>query len=137
MAFVLDASMTLAWYFEDESAPDSETIFARTDAETIHVPQHWFAELSNAFLVGERRRRATPRDSADFIESLAKRHIVVDDLAGTEVFDRILPLARAHRLTAYDAIYLELAERLGVPLATLDAELADAARSVGIETLGK
>jgi predicted nucleic acid-binding protein len=52
-------------------------------------------------------------------------------------FDRILPIARAHRLTVYDALYLELAGRRGLPLATLDRELAAAARSVGIEILGE
>jgi predicted nucleic acid-binding protein len=136
MAFVVDASVTLAWHFADEADTSSEALFACTDTEALHVPPHWFVEVSNALLVGERRERTTARDTADFVERLGCLDIVIDGLAGVDIFARVPPLARAHRLSAYDALYLELAERLGLPLATRDKALAQAARSVGVQVLG-
>ena len=138
MAFIVDASMTLAWHFEDEATPETEKLFARTVGELIVVPRHWFFEVANGALMGERRRRATPQQTAFFRHRMADFEVEVDgqDDGAALVFDRVLPLARAHHLTIYDAAYLELAERRGLPLATLAAELAAAGRSVGIEILG-
>lgn len=137
MAFVLDASMVLAWHFDDEVTPQIDAVFARTLDEPIVVPAHWFLEVVNGALVGERRKRATPAQTAHFRERLSLLDIEVDaqDVSAYFVLDRILPLARAHRLTIYDALYLELAERRGLPLAALDGPLEKAARAAGVTIL--
>ena len=136
MPFVLDASIVLSWHFLDERTPEAMAVLDRTVNEAIVVPAHWSAEVANGALVGERRGRATAAQSSGLMERLGSMIVESDALGCEETFDRILPLARAHRLTVYDAVYLELAERRGLPLATRDAELAAAARSVGVEVIG-
>ena len=132
-AFVLDASMTLAWHFRDEVNDRSRAVSALTDTHSVVVPGHWFAEIANGHLAGERRGRATPQDATYLAMRLQMLEIEVDTIAPEQVFDRILPLARAHRLTVYDTLYLELAERRGLPLASLDRDLNTAAMGVGIK----
>jgi predicted nucleic acid-binding protein len=136
MPFVIDASMVLSWHFLDERTPAAMAVLDRTVEEAVLVPAHWLAEVANGALAGERRGRATAAQSSSLIERLDTMMLESDALGSEEAFDRILPLARAHRLTVYDAIYLELAERRGLPLATRDADLAAAARSVGVEVIG-
>ena len=131
-AFVLDASMTAAWHFENEATVRIAAVEQMTIDSTVVVPAHWFAEIANALLVGERRQRAKPADSVRFIDRLDDLLMVVDDLGGPELMTRVLPLARAHGLTIYDALYLELAERRGLPIASLDNQLCDAARRIGV-----
>lgn len=134
-AFVLDASMTIAWHFSDEETEATAAVEQMTITSSVIVPGHWHTEVASALLVGERSRRATTSDSARFAERLQQLDLLVDPLPSDEVIGRILPLARAHRLTVYDALYLELAERRGLPLASLDKALCDAARSVGVNLL--
>ncbi len=131
-SFVLDASMALAWHFADEESSRTLAIELLTDTAAVLVPSHWFAEVTNTLVMGERRKRATLADTAAFIERLGKLVIVVDEIAPERHWTHILPLARAHGLTVYDTLYLELAERRGLPLASLDEELNTAARRVGI-----
>lgn len=131
-AFVLDASMALAWHFADEEAPRTLAVEDLSDTGVIVVPGHWFAEIANSLIVGERRGRATVADTARFIERLGELDLVIDEIVPDQYWSRILPLARAHRLTVYDTLYLELAERRGLPLASLDDELNTAARRVGV-----
>lgn len=137
MSFVVDASMVLAWHFEDEATPGTEAVLERSDHEQMVVPRHWFAEVANGMLVGERRGRAVASQSANTARRLLNREIEIDELGETDALFRIMPLARAHGLTVYDGYYLELAERRGLALATLDRQLARAARSVGIEIIGQ
>ena len=92
----------------------------------------WTLEVANALLVGERRRRTTPADAARFLAILASFPITVDDQTAAHAWHETTHLARAHGLSAYDASYLELAIRLGVPLATLDDKLKAAAIAVGV-----
>lgn len=136
MAFVVDASLALAWHFEDEGSEATDALLARTIGEPVVVPSHWLGEVANAALVGERRGRATIEQTARFRGRLAGIAVETDDAPRGHMFERILPLARAHGLTVYDALYLELAERRGLPLATLDRDLARAARQVGVTVLG-
>ena len=131
-AFVLDASMTAAWHFRDEETPATAAVEQMTIEAAVVVPGHWTVEVANALLVGERRKRATSADSAHFTQRLRQLILEVDPLDAFGALDRILPLARAHKLTIYDALYLELAERRGLPLASLDGDLCEAARSVGV-----
>jgi predicted nucleic acid-binding protein len=135
MALVLDASIMLNWYFEDEGE-EVESLIMDLSRKNAVVPAHWAAEVANGVLIGERRGRSMPGQVAGLHALLDNFQIEVDAEGNEEALGRILPLARAHRLTVYDALYLELAERRGLPLATLDGELAAAARSVGIEVLG-
>jgi predicted nucleic acid-binding protein len=135
MALVLDASIMLSWYFEDEGDEAEPLIMDLSESRAV-VPVHWVAEVANGVLVGERRGRSSPNQIAGLLALLDNCEIEVDGEGAGEAIVRILPLARAHRLTVYDAMYLELAERRGLPLATLDHELARAARFAGLEVLG-
>ena len=133
--FVLDASVALAWCFEDENTPSARQILARLTAEAASVPATWPIEVANVLALAERRRRITPADSAEFIAKLEDVAILVDGETSSRAFGRVLDLARAERLTAYDAAYLELAMRLGVPLASKDADLCNAAQRLGVSVL--
>jgi len=133
--FVLDASITLAWCFEDEATPVSDIALERLAAETASVPSIWHVEVANVLALAERRRRITLAESAEFIARLENLIIEVDEETWSRAFTRILELAREQRLTAYDAAYLELAMRLGVPLASKDRDLCDAAERVGVTVL--
>src|SRR6476620_10597774 len=120
MPFVLDASVTLAWHFRDESEPFADLVSERSATDAAVVPPHWFAEVANGLIVGEWRGRTGPDRVGQFLSRLDTLDLEVDDLAPHEALGRILPIARAQRLTVYDAFYLELAERRGLELATLD-----------------
>jgi predicted nucleic acid-binding protein len=134
-AFVLDASVAVAWCFADESTPAAWALLDRLGATPGHVPALWELEIGNILLGAERRRRITRARAVEFLGILGELDIRVDpDLPGRP-FGDILPLARETRLTTYDATYLELAMRLGLPLATKDRALAQAAEAVRIETL--
>ncbi len=132
---VIDASVMLRWFFadEDEIAAD---LLKRVLAEPLVVPSHWRSELANGILFGEIRARSSPSDVQRLIRLLDRLDPEVDGMGGADALARILPLARAHRLTVYDAIYIELAERRGLPLATYDGSLARAAASVGLRVFG-
>ena len=129
---VLDASIALAWCFEDEVTTATQRILARLGTEAALVPVIWPLEVANALTIAERRRRITRADSAEFIATLESLAISVDEATASLGFTRILDLAREQRLTVYDAAYLELAMRLGVPLASKDGALCDAAERVGV-----
>ncbi len=135
MAVVLDASVMLRWYFHDEEDLGLD-LLQRLDEEVAVVPIHWRSELANGILIGERRGRSAVAQVERLLWLLDGLDLQVDAQGAEHALDRILPLARAHRLTIYDAIYLELAERHGLPLMTFDGPLAAAARSVGLAVLG-
>lgn len=136
MAFIVDASMALTWHFDDEHSPATEAVFARTVTEAIVVPSHWASEIANGVLVGERRGRAVPAQLEPLLERIDKMEIEIDDADRSIVFSVVLPLARRLGLTVYDALYLELAKRRGLPLATLDKDLAAAARCELVHVIG-
>lgn len=133
MPFVLDASVALAWHFEDEDSVQAELASERSYDDLVVVPQHWFLEVTSALLKSERRRRAAPEEVDRFVGRLRTLEAEIDSLAPDQVFDELLPLARTHRLSVYDAAYLELARRRGIALATLDTSLVAAAGAVGVE----
>ena len=134
--FVLDASVALAWCFDDEATAATRGVVERLAAEDDSVPAIWHIEVATVLALAERRRRITQAESAEFIARLESLAILVDETTGARAFSRILDLAREERLTAYDAAYLELAMRLGVPLATKDQALGDAAGRLGVAVLG-
>ena len=128
MAFIIDASATLPWRFADEATPWTEALLDRVaGGEEVVVPAHWPLEIINGLLMAQRKGRVTGAQMSEFLEDLASFPIRV--LAAPTPGQRaaILALAERHRLTAYDAAYLDLAERTGLPLATLDGELRKAA----------
>lgn len=130
MPFVLDASTTLAWCFEDEATPETEAVLDRLTDDTAVVPALWELEISNVLLVGERRGRLTEAQSARFVTLLSSLPITLD-LAGPDL-NAVLAAGRRHGLSAYDATYLVLAEREGIPLATQDDKLRRAAAAAGV-----
>lgn len=133
MPFVLDASVTAAWAFEDEDHPNAAAAFARMTQDHAIVPALWRFELGNILIVNERRRRLTQTDTVAFLGEIAKLPIVLDTAPNEpSIFD----LARRHVLTFYDAAYLELALRLNAPVATLDEALASAARAERLVLIG-
>ena len=129
MAFVLDASMTACWAFQDEDHPDAGLAFHQMRSEEAVVPCLWWFEVRNTLVVNERRRRIAESDTAAFLLSLSRLRIRIDRAPDEGA---VLRLARTHRLSVYDAAYLELAQREGLPLATLDADLKKAAAGEGV-----
>lgn len=133
--FLIDSSMTMAWFFADEATEATNAVLDRLRYGQAFVPPLWFWEVTNVMLVGERRRRVTQADTARFITLLHGLPITVDGQAAGSVFSQVLLLARAHSLSVYDAAYLELAQRLALPLATLDGALQRAAEALGVPIL--
>ena len=131
-AFVLDGSVTLVWGFADENDDYASAILDKMSDLQAYVPSLWPLEVANALLVGERRGRTTPADAAHFLAILGTFPITVDNETVARAWVKTMHLARAHKLSAYDASYLELAMRLGLPLATLDDKLKVAANAVGV-----
>ena len=130
MPFVLDASVTASWCFEDEEASVADAAMDRLPEDHAVVPALWWFEIRNILVVNERRGRIDSADSDVFLNDLARLPIRIESDPNERL---VVGLARTHRLTAYDAAYLDLAVRLTAPIATLDRALADAARAEGLE----
>jgi predicted nucleic acid-binding protein len=130
--FVLDGSVTLAWLFHDEKDPYADAIVARLPHLEMLVPRLWHLEVANVLLVGERRERCTLADTTTWLSFLSGLPVGVDPSTESRAWSDTINLARQHGLSAYDAAYLELSLRAGVPLATLDAKLGTAAQAVGV-----
>ncbi len=132
---VLDASVALSWCFKNEATAAGDRVLERLGDKAASVPAIWSLEIANVLTLTERRGRITPANSSEFIALLETLDVVVDEETPSRALDRVLDLARAERLTAYDAAYLELAMRLGIPLASKDADLCDAAERLGVNVL--
>ena len=133
MAFVLDASVTAVWAFDDEDHPVAGLARQALIDDPAFTPSLWWFELRNTLIVNERRKRITELQVSRFLETLARLPIQLD-FEPNEA--DVLSLARRHKLTVYDASYLELALRLSLPLATLDGELIAAAKAENIKLIG-
>jgi predicted nucleic acid-binding protein len=133
--FVLDASVTLAWCFADEGGDYALGVLDRLRSSEAVAASHWGLELANALLVAERRGRIEPRDVSRLVRFLLALPIAVDPIARRRPVDSIHRLGRSHGLSAYDAAYLELAVRYGIPIATLDSDLRAAAEAEGVGVL--
>lgn len=134
-AFVVDCSVAMAWLFHDEATAKTAALLKRLATETALVPGWWFVEVTNVLALAERKGRIAPAQSEAFIADLSKLGIERDDEAPDRAFPNLLPLCRTHQLTSYDAIYLDLAVRRNLPLATLDDDLRRAARKLGVRLL--
>jgi predicted nucleic acid-binding protein len=133
LSLVIDASMLVAWFLDGKSDLRVETVFdAVTRVETL-APSLFYYEIRNALLVSERRNRITEAMSAAFLRDLGLLPIRLEP-AGDDT--SLMTLARKRKLTVYDAAYLELAKREGLPIATLDRALEKAAVAEGIALFG-
>ena len=132
MPFVLDASVTLGWSFADEQNAYAHHVLSRLESDLAVVPSVWLLEVANGLLVAERRGRFSAADVAQIYGVLADLPITWDDLTLDRAFGAVLEIGRAHGLSAYDAAYLELAMREGLPLATQDERLRVPATRAGV-----
>jgi len=130
MALVLDSSICLSWFFPDERTNFTDTALDVAANEECWVPSLWRLEFSNALLVAERRRRLTRAERLQMLDEASRLRLRVD--AHVHDLRQISSLASQHGLSAYDAAYLELAMRLGVPMITLDKDLAAAGTTAGL-----
>lgn len=137
MPIVLDASVTMAWCFADEATAYTEAVFDRLRNDGAVVPAIWPLEVANVLLIGERRQRLSELQRVRFVHVLRALPITVDVGALSEAFGAVLAIGREHGLSAYDAAYLELAMREGLPLATQDERLVAVARLVGVTLVAK
>jgi len=135
-AFIVDCSIAMTWLFTDEATPKTAALLRRLASETALVPAWWFVEVTNVIALAEKKKRITAAQSNAFIADLGQLDIDIDSDAPARAFAHLLPLCRTHQLTSYDAMYLELAVRRGLPLATLDADLRKAAKALGVALLG-
>lgn len=134
-AFVIDCSVAITWCFRDEATPQCDALLERLGKDDAAAPALWPLELGNVLIMAERRGRITSAAAAEFLALVEGLAILIDEETPRRALHEGLALARAHRLTLYDAAYLELAMRLGAPLATRDAELRRAATNLGMEVL--
>jgi len=130
--FVADASVTLPWCFQDEATAWTDGLLDRLrGGDRIAVPAHWPTEISNGLLMGLRRKRIQPGRPQLFWDQLAILPIDVEPPLTSNQAKAVLAPCEAHGLTVYDAAYLELALRRGLPLATQDLDLVKAAQLEG------
>ena len=135
-AFVLDASIALAWCFADEATPATDALLDRLADEEAAAPALWRLEVANALTMAERRGRLSVAGLTRSVSLLQRLAVAIDPEGSDRAFRELLDLARSERLTVYDAAYLELALRLGLPLASKDARLRTAAAGLGPALLG-
>jgi predicted nucleic acid-binding protein len=132
MSVVLDSSIVGCWCFPDEISSIADAAMLEIAADEAVVPTIWWFEVRNLLLTGERVGRMDSIGTAGFLADLEAFSIRIDRAPESDV---VLALARTHRLTIYDAAYLELASRIDAPLATLDRQLARAARVASVRLL--
>lgn len=130
---VLDCSVAIAWCFADEASPQTGAVLDRMVTELAVVPSLWFLEVGNVLVMAEKRGRISREDSDRFMRLLASLDLRVDAEPAGRVFSHLMPLCRTHSLTTYDAVYLDVALRHGLPLATLDQSLQRAAVAAGVD----
>lgn len=133
---VLDSAMALSWFLPGEGSAETELVLQRVTAAGALVPSLWLLEVADVLLMAERRQRLTLAQRVRALTALGSLPIATDTETATHAWAQTIALAEAHGLTVYDATYLELALRAGLPLATLDEALARAGRTTGVAVLG-
>lgn len=133
--FVVDNSIVMAWCFEDETTQYTDTVLKMLIDHRALVPAIWPLEVANVLLVAERKKRISKADSGRFIALLSQLPIEVEPSEPDRVFQDTLFLARQHKLSSYDASYLALAIRMGIPIASLDKAMIRAAKNIKIRLL--
>ncbi len=135
MNFALDCSVAISWCFEDEADAWSDRILDSLSSATAFVPEIWHTEIANVLVQCERKKRLTEAQTAAFLRRLRSLPIQVCMLSRDENFSDVLHLARREGLTSYDAAYLRISLREGLPLATHDKALKVAAARLGVPLL--
>ena len=130
MAFVVDNSIVVAWLIESQATPYTRRLSVRAKREALHAPSVWPLEFVNTLWAMQKRRLLRPGQADALVAKAARLAIVVDMEPVT--LPSLLGLVRNSMLSSYDASYLELATRRGLPLATRDASLARAAHASGV-----
>lgn len=134
--FILDNSVAMRWLLNTKKAADQQyaldVLDSLADGNAI-VPNLWHLEATNVLLSADKRDEIGLGDIEGFISQLENLSIQTDTMTSHHAFNRTLTLARAYKLSSYDAAYLELAIREGLPLATLDKNLVKAAIKADIE----
>lgn len=128
----MDASVTLAWAFEDEADDYADSVLDALVENGALVPGIWGLEVANVLIVGERRKRLAPADSARFLTLLRELPLEVEETT-MESLEGLVSLAREQELSSYDAEYLAAAMRRGLPLATRDDRLERVAAGCGVD----
>lgn len=137
MSFVVDCSVAMAWCFADEATGATETLLRRLHRESAHAPSLWPLEVLNVLATAERHGRITPAESRERHRFLRSLPVILDKETAEQAWTASSDLSRRFGLTVYDAAYLELAQRMNLPLATLDMDLRKAAKKTGVPLLGK
>jgi predicted nucleic acid-binding protein len=136
VSLVLDSSATLAWIFSEETTDAIRAVFDQVADAGAVVPALWRLEVVNSLTMAMRRNRIDAEFRRAALADLALLDITTDQHTDSHAWAETLHLADRHRLTLYDAAYLELSQRRRLPLATLDQELRAAAEAAGTKTLG-
>lgn len=132
MDLVLDASIAAAWVLDDEQSDLADQVIDSLAFKTATAPHLWALELANILMVSERRKRIDATRRKLMAEAVRDLGVIEQPHTQDAIFGQVMDLAAKHGLSAYDASYLELAIRLGLPLATLDEPLRKAARAEGV-----
>lgn len=134
--FVLDNSVAMRWLLASEKVADqtyAEAVLKTLTDVDARVPNLWHLEAANVLLAAEKNGNIDAGTAEAFIAHLDSLPLQVDSLTAQQAFNRTLALARAYKLSTYDAAYLELALREGLPLATLDKDLIKAAKKANVQ----
>lgn len=136
MSLILDSSVTMAYIYGEETTSAVQWVWDQVMDQGAWAPLLWRWEMANVLQTGIRKRRHDPAFRDDTLADLSRLPIRMDAGADATILPACVRLSDRHHLTIYDALYLELALRLGLPLATLDHELQAAAAAENIVTLG-
>ena len=136
MSLVIDSSITLAWFFADERSPAADAVLEQVAESGAVAPSLWRLEVANALQMAVRRKRINTAFRNASLADLRAIEVEIDPETDRQAWAATLKLAERRRLTLYDAAYLELAQRLALPLASLDRELRAAARALNVPLLG-
>jgi len=126
--FVIDTSVVMTWCLKDETSKYADAILDSLEVSIAVVPSIWPLEVGNVLLVAERKKRLGEADSSRFVALLAELPIMIEQEPPERMMKEILALAREHKLSTYDASYLDLSMRKGLPIATLNNGLIAAAK---------
>ena|SRR5580692_7610475 len=133
---VLDASVSLAWCFEDESTDEIRRLFGRLSiGDRAIVPAHWPIEVSNALLRAQRRNRISAALRRQYWDQFSDLLLTVDPALTMSDMNRVLEISERHGLTTYDGAYVDLALRQAAGLASLDVSMSRAAKAEGVALL--
>ena len=137
MSFVVDCSVAMTWCFDDEATADTDALLRRLYQGSAYAPSLWPLEVLNVLAMAERHGRIAPDEKLQRLRLLRSLPVILDDETAAQAWTSTHDLSHRFGLTVYDAAYLELAQRLNLPLATLDRELRKAAKKSGVPLLGK